>query len=121
HIVIFRFDQGAIEQALDRAADRGVFVHALIAFTNRGGEDRLRKLEMRFLERGITVARTADDLVRYHSKFMIVDASTLYVLAYNFTHLDMEHSRSFGIVTSDRELVREAARLFECDMKRRRY
>ena len=72
-IVIFRFDQTEIEHALEDAAQRGVFVHALIAFTNRGGEKNLRKLEMRFLEKGITVARTADDLIRYHGKMMLVD------------------------------------------------
>ena len=120
-IVIFRFDQADIERALEDAAERGVFVHALIAFTNRGGERTLRKLEMRFLEKGITVARTADDLVRYHGKMMLVDGKELYVLTYNFTHLDMERSRSFGIVTRNRELVKEASRLFECDATRQAY
>ena len=65
-IVIFRLDQAEIVHALEDAAGRGVAVHALIAFTNRGGEKNLRRLEMRFLEKGITVARTADDLARYH-------------------------------------------------------
>jgi phosphatidylserine/phosphatidylglycerophosphate/cardiolipin synthase-like enzyme len=120
-IVIFRFDQAEIEHALEDAAQRGVFVHALIAFTNRGGEKNLRKLEMRFLEKGITVARTADDLVRYHGKMMIVDGKELYLLTYNFTHLDTERSRSFGIVTRNRELVREASRLFDSDTKRQAF
>lgn len=120
-IVIFRFDNAEIERALEDAAERGVFVHALIAFTNRGGERMLRKLELRFLEKGITVARTADDLVRYHGKMMIVDGKELYVLTYNFTHLDMERSRSFGIVTRNRKLVKEASYLFECDTKRQSY
>ena len=120
-IVIFRFDSLAIERALIEAVDRGVFVHALIAFTNRGGEKNLRKLEMRFLARGITVARTSDDLVRYHGKLMVVDRKEVFVLAYNFTHMDMERSRSFGIVTRNAKLVQEAARLFECDTKRQAY
>src|SRR5438046_7727802 len=70
HIVIFRFDRGEIEAALKRAVKRGVFVHALVAFTmaGQGGEARLRKLEMRLLADGITVTRTATDLVRYHNK-----------------------------------------------------
>jgi cardiolipin synthase len=55
-------------------------VHALIAFTNRGGEEKLRGLEMCFLASGITVARTADDLVRYHGKMMILDRQELYLL-----------------------------------------
>jgi cardiolipin synthase A/B len=120
-IVIFRFDQTELEHALEDAAQRGVFVHTLIAFTNRGGEKNLRKLEMRFLEKGITVARTADDLVRYHGKMMLVDGKELYLLTYNFTHLDTERSRSFGIVTRNRQLVKEAARLFHCDTKRQSY
>jgi len=117
-LVIFRFDNLAIEKALIEAVQRGVFVHALIAFTNRGGEKNLRKLEMRFLARGITVARTSNNLVRYHGKIMLVDRQELFVLAYNFTHLDMERSRSFAIVTRNSKLVNEAARLFDCDTKR---
>jgi hypothetical protein len=51
---------------------------------------------MRCLDAGITVARTADDLVRYPGKFMIVDGRLLYVLSFNFTHLDIDRSRRFG-------------------------
>lgn len=120
-IVIFRFDRLEIEKALEDAVKRGVAVEALIAFTNRGGEKNLRKLEMRFLERGIRVARTADDLVRYHGKMMIIDSSELFVLAFNYTRLDIEASRSFGIVTGDKELLGEALKLFDCDSTRKAY
>jgi len=120
-IMIFRFDRDEIARALIDAVERGLFVHALIAFTNRGGEKNLRKLEMRFLEKGITVARTADDLVRYHGKMMLVDSKELFLLTYNFTHLDTGRSRSFGIVTRNRDVVQEAARLFECDTKRQAF
>jgi cardiolipin synthase len=119
-IVIFRFDLPEIERALEEAAERGVMVHALIAFTNRGGEKNLRKLEMRFLEKGIVVARTANDLVRYHGKMMVVDGKDLYLLTYNFTRLDLR-SRSFGIITRNRDLVQEAIRLFEADTTRQPY
>lgn len=120
-IVIFRFDRIEIEHALEDAVKRGVFVHALIAYTNRGGEKNLRNLEMRFLAAGITVARTSNDLVRYHGKMMIIDGKRLYLLAFNLTRLDIDHSRSFGIVTANRQLVREAAKLFEKDTKRQSY
>lgn len=120
-IMIFRFDRPEIERALADAAERGVMVHALIAFTNRGGEAGLRKLEMRFLANGITVARTAGDLVRYHGKMMIVDRRELFLLAFNFTHVDMERSRSFGLITRNPKVVAEALRLFEADTKRQEY
>jgi phosphatidylserine/phosphatidylglycerophosphate/cardiolipin synthase-like enzyme len=119
--VIFRFDRPEIEEALVDAVERGVFVHALIAFTNRGGEEHLRKLEMHFLAKGITVARTAGDLVRYHGKMMIVDRKELYLLAFNFTHLDIDHSRSFGLITRNSKLVQEGGKLFDADTKRQVY
>lgn len=117
-IVVFRFDQREIERALANAVTRGVAVHALIAHTNRAGEEALRRLEMRLLAAGATVARTADDLVRYHGKMMVVDGRDLYLLAFNWTHADIERSRSFGVVVRRPALVHEAERLFEADTKR---
>jgi phosphatidylserine/phosphatidylglycerophosphate/cardiolipin synthase-like enzyme len=119
-IVIFRLDRPEIERALANAVGRGVFVHALLADTN-SSEPVLRKQEARFLARGVTVTRTADDLVRYHGKMMIIDRAELYVLGFNFTHLDIERSRSFGIVTDSREVVEAAAKVFECDARRQPY
>jgi cardiolipin synthase len=120
-ILIFRFDRSEIEKALVNAVNRGVFVHALIAYTNRGGEKNLRKLEMRLLAEGVTVARTADDLTRYHGKMMIIDRRELHLLAFNFTSLDIDHSRSFGLVTGNKKLVAEAVKLFDADIKRQPY
>ncbi|MDP9337960.1 MAG: phospholipase D-like domain-containing protein [Acidobacteriota bacterium] len=120
-IAIFRFDRTDIEMELKAAAARGVKVTALIAYVNRGGEKHLRALEMRFLEAGITVARTADDLIRYHDKLMIIDRKVLYMLSFNFTHLDIDHSRGFGIVTGNKKFVQEGVKLFDADAARRSY
>lgn len=120
HIVVFRFDSKEMEDALAKAVPRGVAVHALIANTNRGGEKRLRKLEQRMLDAGITVARTADELVRYHGKVMVADKKT-FVLGFNYTRLDIERSRSFGIVSEDARLVKSVTDLFESDATRQPY
>jgi cardiolipin synthase A/B len=116
-IVIFRFDRVELEKALAAAVGRGVVVRALIAHTNRGGEKRLRKLEMSFLASGVTVCRTADDLTRHHGKMMIVDGE-LYVLGFNLTELDINRSRSFGVVTKEPSLVKAASALFQADSTR---
>ena len=120
-ILIFRMDWKELETALKAASAKGVVVRALIAYTNRGGEPKLRSLETRFLEAGITVGRTAGDLIRYHGKMMIVDRRTLFLLSFNFVHLDIEHSRSFGIVTRSAKIVQEAGKLFEADLNRQKY
>ena len=119
-IVIFRFDLKPVEKAVEAAVKRGVAVRALIAHTNRGGDKRLRQLELRMLDAGVTVTRTADDLTRYHGKLMIVDGEELHIYGFNYTGLDVK-SRSLGVVVRDRRLVNEALRLFDSDVLRQEY
>ena len=119
-ILIFRFDKPSLEKALGDAVERGVVVRALIAHTNRGGEERLRKLELRLLEKGVTVSRTADDLARYHGKMILAD-DRLFVLAFNYTKLDIDKSRSFGLITKNKALVNAAEALFDADCTRQPY
>jgi cardiolipin synthase len=120
-IHIFRLDRKLIEKALRDAIGRGVTVRTLIAHTARGGEKALRKLEQRLLEIGATVSRSADDLVRYHGKIMIVDREKMFVLGYNLTRNDIDRSRSLGIATRKSDLVLEALKLFEADFDRNPY
>ena len=120
-ILIFRLDRRDVAQALEAAVSRGVIVRALTAHTNRGGEKNLRKLELELLEGGVTVSRTADDLLRYHGKMMIVDGRMLHLFGFNFTTLDIDKSRSFAVVVKHRKLVQEATKLFEADFNRQPY
>jgi phosphatidylserine/phosphatidylglycerophosphate/cardiolipin synthase-like enzyme len=113
-IAIFRIDRDEIERALAAAVQRGVRVRLLVAHTNRGGEARLRKLEQRMLEAGVTVTRTGDEFIRYHGKYMVAD-DILHLFAFNFTSADTVKSRSFGVSTRDKRAVREALALFDAD------
>jgi cardiolipin synthase len=117
-LVIFRFDRPDIAKAIDAAIKRGVVVRTLVAHTNRGGEKNLRKLEQRLLETGAIVARTGDEFVRYHGKLMVVDRSTLWLMCFNLTALDVARSRSFAIVTRQRSDVQQALKLFDADATR---
>lgn len=119
-ILIFRFDRAKLEKALEDAVDRGVVVRALIAHTNRGGEERLRKLELRLLARGVSVSRTADDLLRYHGKMLIVD-DRLFVLGFNYTKTDIDKSRSLGLIIDDKKLIAAAEELYDADTNRQTY
>jgi len=117
-LAIFRFDHRDLSKALRAAVARGVKVNALVASVNHGGEKSLRKLEMRFLDAGITVARSANQLLRYHDKLIVIDRRTLYVLSFNFTHLDIDRSRGFGVITHNAGWVAEAVKLLQADSKR---
>lgn len=115
-VILYRLDRLEIEQELVAAAARGVRVHALVTYTNKEGLKEIKKLERRMVERGVKVTRTAEDLMRYHGKMMLIDRRTLYLLTFNFTFLDIHHSRSFGVITNRPVLIAEAARLFEADV-----
>jgi phosphatidylserine/phosphatidylglycerophosphate/cardiolipin synthase-like enzyme len=52
---------------------------------------------------------------------MIIDRRTLYLLSFNFVHMDIDHSRGFGIVTKSAKVVQEALKLFEADLNRKTY
>ena len=69
---------------------------------------RMAPLEMRLLAAGVTVTRTAGDLTRYHGKMMIIDRRELWIFTFNYTHLDIERSRSFALVTKQSSVVQEA-------------
>jgi cardiolipin synthase A/B len=116
-IAVFRCDRKAIERELAAAVNRGVLVSALVAHTNRGGEKSLRALEQRLLAAGVTVARTDNDLVRYHGKLLLIDRTTLFVLGFNFTAADLK-SRSFGVCTKNRKILRDVLGLFQADARR---
>src|SRR5262245_21654649 len=120
-VLVFRHDIREIADTLAAAVGRGVVVRALIACANKGGTKNLRKLEARLLEAGVSVSRTGEDLLRYHGKMMILDGRTLHVYGFNFTWLDIDRSRSFGIITKNPKLVQEALKLFENDVTRKAY
>jgi len=119
-VTIFRSNLPELEKCLGDAVTRGVRVHALIAHTNRAGEKLLRDLELRLLGKGVTVSRTADDLIRYHDKLLVVD-DTLYVMAFNFTRVQVSRRRSLAVVTRKASLVSEATALFDADAARQPY
>ena len=119
-LIIFRFDLKEVEKALEAAVPRGVNVSALIAHTHKGSDKRLRQLELRMLSKGVTVSRTGDDLVRYHGKMMIVDKEEVHIYGFNYTTADLQ-SRSFGLITREPKMVKEAVRLFDADAARHEF
>ena len=119
-LTVYRADRLEIEQALVDAAERGVRVHVMTTTTNRDDSKNLRRLETRLHATRVKVSQTAEDLVRYHNKMMIVDRRMLYLLTFNFTFLDIHHSRSLGIATDEGVVVEEAVQLFEADASKSR-
>ncbi len=119
-LVIFRLDLKEIEKATEAAVSRGVNVSALIANTHSGSDKLLRQLELRMLQKGVTVSRTGNELARYHHKLIIVDREELHVYGFNYTAADM-NCRSLGIVTKNKPMVQDALRLVDADTTRQEF
>ena len=64
------------------------------------------------------MARTGDEFVRYHGKFMVIDHAVLWLMCFNLTALDTTRSRSFAVVTRKRADVQQALKLFDADASR---
>lgn len=120
-LVIFRFDVSELEDALQAAVKRGVVVRALVAHTNRKGEKKLRQLEDRLLGYGVTVDRTADELVRYHGKLLVIDNRRAFILGFNYTYADIRKSRSLGVMITKKKVVRQIGQLIAADTNRQTF
>lgn len=120
-LVIFRFDVSELEEALQAAVKRGVVVRALVAHTNKRGEQKLRELEDRLLGHGVTVDRTADALVRYHGKLLVIDNRRAFILGFNFTYADIRKSRSFGVMIVKKRVVQQILQLIAADATRQSF
>jgi cardiolipin synthase len=75
-IAIFRFDGAGYPECARTGSGSGCVCTRPHRKYESGGSKDLRKLEMDFLPAGIEVSRTADDLPRYHYKFMIIGRQT---------------------------------------------
>ena len=100
-IATFRFDHRDVEAALKAAAQRGVKVTALIAFDNRGGEQRLRRLEVPCLAAGIT--RT------------IIRDRQAFVGSQSLRAEELDSRRELGLIVKDARAVKALIETFESD------
>jgi cardiolipin synthase len=109
-----RLDRGLVARALREAAGRGVRVRMLTAARSRGAARRPGRGERALVEAGAN-SRRRGGRQRSRQELMIVDGLRLFVRGFESSGKEAEESRSFGLVTRRRDLVRDAMELFEAD------
>jgi hypothetical protein len=120
HIVVFRFDLPDLEEALARPLREACRCMRSSPTRTEGERSGCASSSSVSSTPASPSPRTADDLSRYHGKVMVAD-KTLFVLGFNYTRLDIERSRSFGVVAADGRLVKAAVDLIESDANRQPY
>ena len=112
---VFRCDEDAVFDALERAVRRGVRVRALVTGRAKGSKAQLKRLRKMLEALGVDVRRYGDTIVRYHAKYIVADNGPAVVASLNFTRKCFESTCDFMLMSGDEDLVAAVRRVFEAD------
>jgi phosphatidylserine/phosphatidylglycerophosphate/cardiolipin synthase-like enzyme len=112
---VFRCDEDAVLDALERAVRRGVRVRALVTGRAKGSKAQLKRLRKMLEAIGVDVRRYGDTIVRYHAKYIVADSGPAVVASLNFTRKCFESTCDFMLVSSDERLVAALQLVFDAD------
>ena len=114
---VFRCDEDAVLDALERAVRRGVRVRALVTGRAKGSKAQLKQLRRMLEALGVDVRKYADTVVRYHAKYIVADNGQAVVASLNFTRKCFSSTCDFMLVSTDPDLVAELRGLFDADWR----
>lgn len=112
---MYIFTNQEVLDALEYAVARGIRVRVILEREPFGSFGEQREMFDRLLEIGADVRYGPDQFTYSHAKYMVVDSSVLIVTNQNFTNAGFSSNREFGLVTTERGYVLEAAAIFEAD------
>lgn len=112
---VFRCDEDAVLDALERAVRRGVRVRALVTGRAKGSKTQLKRLRKMLEAIGVDVRRYGDTIVRYHAKYIVADSGPAVVASLNFTRKCFGSTCDFMLVSSDERLVAALQLVFDAD------
>jgi phosphatidylserine/phosphatidylglycerophosphate/cardiolipin synthase-like enzyme len=118
---VFRCDDEPVLDALAAAVRRGVHVRALLTGRAKGWKGQLKQLQAFLEDTGADVRRYADQVVRYHAKYIVADEGPAFIASLNFTRKCFQATCDFAVVSHDSELVDGVTRLFDADWDATRY
>lgn len=112
---VFRCDEDAVLEALERAVRRGVRVRVLVTGRAKGSKAQLKQLRKRLTALGVDVRKYADIVVRYHAKYIVSDDGPAIVASLNFTRKCFGPTCDFMLVSCDPDLVAALRSVFDAD------
>jgi phosphatidylserine/phosphatidylglycerophosphate/cardiolipin synthase-like enzyme len=114
----FKLQSQEIEQALQRAQQRGVRVRVMLNPHTSGG-DRWNDEAYALLQSwGIEMAWTSEAFPVTHEKSMVVDGHAALIATFNFADKYFTQTRDYGVVTHDPVAIEQVINGFEADWHR---
>lgn len=120
-IEVYTFSDTDILRELVDAKKRGVNIRVILEENPYGGYSANREIKNKLSYYGIE-SKWDNKAYNYtHSKFMIIDGKTGYIMTLNLTKSAFTKNREFGVIVQDERIVNELEDIFGADWKRYPY
>ncbi|MEB3200613.1 MAG: phospholipase D-like domain-containing protein [Synechococcaceae cyanobacterium] len=114
----FKLISDPIEQALQRAQQRGVEVRVMLNPHTSGGDRWNDEVYSRLQEWGIQVAWTSESFPVTHEKSMVIDREMALIATFNLADKYFTATRDYGVLTHNPQVVDQVIAGFEADWHR---
>ncbi|MGB9832396.1 MAG: phospholipase D-like domain-containing protein [Caldisericum exile] len=121
NIEVYTFSDTDVLQELVNAKKRGVKVRVILEENPYGGYSANKQTKDKLSYYGIETKWDNKAYNFTHSKFMIIDNRTGYIMTLNLTKSAFNKNREFGVIVNDQNIVQELTKIFEADWKRSPY
>lgn len=120
-IEVYTFSDSDVLSELVSAKKRGVKVRVILEENPYGGYSANKETKDKLSYYGIESKWDNKAYNFTHSKFMIIDNRTGYIMTLNLTKSAFTKNREFGLIINDEGVVKELSKIFEADWKRAPY
>jgi cardiolipin synthase A/B len=106
-------NDGDIEQAFVKAAQRGVQIEVILPTANASSGDSNSQGIATILQRGVQVRE--DPQLYMHAKIIVVDSRVAFVGSENISTQSLDQNRELGIIVSDPSVLKKLQATFQSD------
>jgi cardiolipin synthase A/B len=106
-------NDGDIEQAFIKAAQRGVQIEVILPTANASSGDSNSQGVSTILQRGVQVRE--DPQLYMHAKIIVVDSRVAFVGSENISTQSLDQNRELGIIVSDPSVLKKLQATFQSD------
>lgn len=118
---VYTMSDDNIVSELINAKKRGVYVRVILEENPYNGYGANKDVKDKLSHYGID-AKWSNRVYQYtHSKFMVIDKTTGYILTFNLSKSAFTKNREFGVIINDTETVNELLNIFSADWERKPY
>ncbi len=118
---IYMLSDKYVINSLIAAKKRGVNVRVILEENPYKGYGANKAVKDKLSHYGIETKWANRAYQLTHSKFLVIDQKTGYILTMNLTKSSFTKNREFGIITNSQPEVSDLEKIFQCDWERKPY